>query len=137
MNRPTKCLRNPKCNKEYNKCIKKDKKGNPLPLTRWRYDKLSDCQHPILEKYYPRKKSKIYNPDHHKCSNKCEKKNPWQRRKSKKSRDEYNKCDKECKTKYPTWLRYKYGKLIDTNSEKSIKKVKKSKKKSNKWWFFK
>jgi len=135
MNRETKCLNNPKCVKEYNKCIKKDKKGKPLPLNYWRGGELYNCQHPILEKYYPRKKSVIYNPDLIKCSNKCNQKNPWKRRKSK-SRDEYNKCVKECKTKYPTWLRYKYGKLIDTNSEKSIKKGKKGKKKSNKWWVF-
>ena len=120
MNREKKCLKNPKCNKEYNKCIKKNKKGNPIPINYWQYHELVNCQHPILEKYYPRKKSVKYNPALLKCSNKCEQKNPWQRRKSKKSRDEYNKCDKECKTKYPKWLRYKYGKLIDTPNGKPV-----------------
>jgi hypothetical protein len=141
MNREKKCLNNPKCVKEYNKCIKIGKNGKPLPINYWRYQELYNCQHPILEKYYPRKKSVNYNPDHRKCSEKCNKKNPWQRRKSKKKREEYNNCNKECNKKYPKWLRYKYGKLVNTKTEKSIKKVKKVKKvkkskKKSKWWIF-
>jgi hypothetical protein len=119
MNRTKKCIKNVKCNKEYEKCIPKNKNGTKKKINYWIYQNIYDCQYPILDKYYPPKKRRNYNPKYSKCLQKCNKK-------------EYSKCKKQCNKTHPIYLIYKYGKLVDEIWTTPKKKSKsKKKKKSN------
>ena len=102
------CMKNSKCKNKLKKC--KSHLKNKKKINYYEAQEIYDCEIKIIDKMFPKKIQRKYNPKHGNCMDKCV--NKYKKIKSKKAIKAKLQCFKDCDKKHQKNLLYKYGKLV-------------------------